>query len=212
MKKAYLTNKTEYQVNTIFCLGLNYMNHISEMNHTFPTQPVFFIKPNTAISYQNEVIHIPSICKNFHYEAEITLLISKDCKNVSEIEALDFIAGYGIGIDFTMRDQQEKAKAKGLPWTLSKSFDKSAMLSDFIPFDKPELLENLSFSLKQNGITKQTGNSRDMIFKPGKIIAYLSQFFTLQAGDVIFTGTPEGVGTLSPGDHLELFLNENLAI
>lgn len=198
-----LLNKEKVFVNKIFCLGLNYTEHITEMKHQKPQEPVIFLKANSALSYNNAIIEIPAISSNMHYELELVILIGKEGRNISQSQALEYIMGYGVGIDFTLRDIQDKAKAKGLPWTVAKSFDQSAFISEFIPYTN-EALNNLELELKLNGDIRQRAFTKDMLFKIPEIIEYISSLFTLNTGDLIYTGTPSGVGQVVSGDHLEV--------
>lgn len=186
----------------ILCLGLNYAEHAKEMKSDKPETPVIFMKPSSAIIHDKEKIVIPNISNEVHHEVEVVLLIGKDGKNIPKDKALEHIAGIGIGLDLTLRDIQKEAKAKGRPWTVSKGFDTSAPVSEFVSVEKITDLNNLSFNLKINDEIKQSGNTSEMLFKPDEIISYLSTIFTLQKGDLIYTGTPEGVGQIVSGDKL----------
>lgn len=186
----------------ILCLGLNYAEHAKEMKSDKPETPVIFMKPSSAIIHDKEKIVIPDISNEVHHEVEVVLLIGKDGKNIPKDKALEYIDGIGIGLDLTLRDIQKEAKAKGRPWTVSKGFDTSAPVSEFVSIEKITDLNNLSFNLKINNEIKQSGNTSDMLFKPDEIISYLSTIFTLQKGDLIYTGTPEGVGQIVSGDKL----------
>lgn len=204
-----ILNNEKIHVPKILCLGLNYAEHAKEMKSEKPESPVIFMKPSSSIIHNQENIIIPSISNEVHHEVEVVLLIGKDGKNISKEEALEYISGVGIGLDLTLRDIQKEAKSKGRPWTVSKGFDTSAPISDFISIDKINNLNNLSFQLKVNNELKQSGNTSDMIFKPNEIISYLSTIFTLQKGDLIYTGTPEGVGQIVSKDKLTASL-ENI--
>lgn len=188
--------------NTIYCLGKNYPLHAKEMGSNLPSTPVVFIKPSTSYNITNK-ISIPEISNDMHYEVELVCRISKNAENISEKEALDFIDAFAIGIDFTLRDIQNNAKKEGNPWSISKGFFGSATVGSFI--DKIDIQDynNLKISLKLNGELKQFGYTKDMIFKIPFIVSYLSNIFTLKSGDLIFTGTPEGVGKVDIGDVLE---------
>ena len=193
----------------IIAVGWNYMEHNLELNRVnIPTHPVIFMKPETALVKDNKPFFLPSFSNQIEYETEIVLRISKMGKNISEKFADRYFDAVGLGIDFTARDLQNEFKQKGIPWEICKAFDNSAPVSQFIP--KEELdIANLNFSLNLNEKTVQKGNTSDMIFKPNQIIAYISQFFTLKTGDLIFTGTPVGVGAVKIGDHLEGFIENN---
>lgn len=203
-------NKEKIQVSKIFCLGLNYLNHISEMKSERPTEPLIFMKPPSAIIHDGESIIIPKISNEVHHECEIVLLIGKDGKNISIEDAEDYILGIGAGIDVTLRDVQGEAKKKGRPWVVSKGFDTSAPVSDFIPVEDFNDLSNIEISLSVNNKLRQKGNSKDMIFGFAETISYLSQIFTLNRGDLIFTGTPEGVSQINTGDNISVNLNNLL--
>ncbi|MFA7274451.1 MAG: fumarylacetoacetate hydrolase family protein [Crocinitomicaceae bacterium] len=185
----------------IFCIGRNYGAHAKEMNAALPTTPIFFMKPDTAVLKESD-FYMPKFTNDLHYECEIVVRIDRVGKNIAEPFAHKYYSEIGLGIDFTARDLQQECKEKGLPWEIAKSWENSAPLSN-IWFDKSTLdLNNLKFSLKKNGEIVQTGNSSDMIFSIDQIIAYLSQFNTLKVGDLIFTGTPAGVGPVQVGDEL----------
>lgn len=192
----------------IFAVGWNYFAHNKELNPVnTPEHPVIFSKPETALLHDNKPFYYPEFSQNIHYETEIVVRISKMGKNISEKFAHRYYDAVALGIDFTARDLQNELKAKGAPWDICKGFDNSAPISEFLP--KEELdLDHLNFSLQINGEEKQKGNTENMIFSIDKIIAYVSQFFTLKTGDLIFTGTPEGVGPVHIGDRLEGFIEE----
>ena len=190
----------------IICIGRNYANHAIELGNTISSEPVFFLKPDTAISPKGHPFFIPDFSRNVHYEVELVIKINRLGKHIQESFAHKYYQEIGLGIDFTARDVQEEVKAKGLPWEKAKGFDGSAVISrSFIP--KEELdLNNIDFTLEKNGDTVQVGNSKDMLFNFDKIIAYISQFYTLKIGDLIYTGTPAGVGQLNNGDILKGFI------
>ena len=189
-------------VSKIFCLGLNYLNHISEMKSEKPSEPMVFMKPSSAIVQDNQFIIIPKISNDAHYEGEIVLLIGKDGKNISPEKAHEYILGIGAGIDVTLRDIQNEAKKKGRPWLIAKGFDTSAPISEFLPADKFPDFKNIQISLAVNDQLKQNGNSQDLLFDFSQTIAYISSIFTLNKGDLIFTGTPQGVGAINHGDKI----------
>ena len=193
----------QIEVRKIFCIGRNYADHAKEMNAAVPDAPVFFLKPPTAILDDGGTIFIPSISKELHHEVEMTVLIGRGGKNIQRGNAFNHISGYGIGLDMTLRDLQSEAKKKGLPWTLSKGFDTSAPLSHFTPADEIPDPHSLDIRLDVNGVTRQHSNTSNFIFKIDELIAYISQFFTFERGDIIFTGTPEGVAPVASGDRLE---------
>lgn len=187
----------------IFAIGRNYAEHIKELNNERPDEPVIFTKPDTAVLRNNAPFYYPDFSTDIHYEVELVLRICKEGKNVQEKFASKYYDAIGIGIDFTARDLQQKAKEKGLPWDIAKGFNGSAPISDtFIPVTDFKSLQDINFSLAVNGVTKQEGNTSLMLFSFDYIIAYLSKFFTLRTGDLIFTGTPKGVGPVSVGNKL----------
>jgi 2-keto-4-pentenoate hydratase/2-oxohepta-3-ene-1,7-dioic acid hydratase in catechol pathway len=195
----------------IFCVGRNYSGHIRELKNETPSDPVIFLKPDTAILKNNAPLYYPEFSKQIDYEAELVFRIGKEGKNISEKFAMNYIDGIGIGIDFTARDLQQKAKSKGLPWTLAKGFNGAAPVSEIFPLTKFQNIRNINFSLKKNGADVQKGNSSQMIFPIEKIISYISGFILIKKGDLVFTGTPEGTGSIQRGDKLEGYIeNEKL--
>jgi acylpyruvate hydrolase len=196
-------------VGKIVCIGQNYAAHIKEMKAETPTSPVFFLKPTTAIVPTGGEVVLPSISHDVHHEVELTVLIGKEGKNISPTSALDYVAGYGVGLDMTLRDVQAEAKKKGLPWTLAKGFDTSAPLSDFAASKQVMNPGNLTVQLKVNGVVRQQSSTNDLIFSVEKLIAYISRFVTLEKGDVIYTGTPQGVAQVKSGDVLEASLSDS---
>ncbi|HXA01640.1 MAG TPA: fumarylacetoacetate hydrolase family protein [Cytophagaceae bacterium] len=193
----------------ILAVGKNYLDHIKEMNSDRPEEPVIFSKPDTALLMNNSVFYLPDFSNNVQFEAELILRICKEGKNIEEKFAHKYFDGIGFGIDFTARDLQQKAKEKGNPWTLAKGFNGSAPVSEFLPLSTFPDIHNISFSLQVNGVIRQNGNSKMMLFDFGKIISYISKFITLKKGDIIFTGTPEGVDKVSMGDKLAGFIEQN---
>lgn len=191
----------------IICVGRNYGEHAKELGNEIPEAPVIFIKPDTAILKKGSDFYIPEFSDDIHYELEVVLKISKGGKYIQKENAGNHYDEIGLGLDFTARDLQTKLKEKGLPWELAKGFDGSAVVSDFEPKKKYDL-KNLGFSLTKNNEKVQDGNTKDMIFSPDDIIAFASQYFTLRVGDLIFTGTPKGVGKVSENDLLEAYLEE----
>ncbi|MEQ8364914.1 MAG: fumarylacetoacetate hydrolase family protein [Cyclobacteriaceae bacterium] len=196
----------------IFAIGRNYADHISELNNERPDEPVIFTKPDTALIRKNEPFYYPTISKDIHYEVELVLRISKEGKAIEEKFAHKYYDSIGIGVDFTARDLQQKAKEKGLPWDIAKGFNGSAPVSDtFYPVSHFKELNNINFKLEVDGVVKQQGNSSLMLFNFNYIISYLSKFFTLKTGDLIFTGTPKGVGPVALGNRLSAYIeNEKL--
>jgi 2-keto-4-pentenoate hydratase/2-oxohepta-3-ene-1,7-dioic acid hydratase in catechol pathway len=193
----------------IICIGRNYTNHISELQNERPDEPVIFLKPDTAILPKKFPFVIPEFSKDVHHEVEILVKISKVGKYIDAKFAHKYYDEIGLGIDFTARDVQNKLKEKGLPWEKAKAFDGSAVIGDFISKKNYNSLENITFELNNNGITVQKGNTGQMLWKIDEIIAYVSQYFTLKKGDIIFTGTPEGVSAVKPNDVLEGFIEGN---
>ena len=192
----------------ILCIGRNYAKHAQELGNTLPTEPLFFLKPETAIQPKGHPFFIPQFSNDIHYEVELVVKINKTGKHIEEKFAHKYYSEIGLGIDFTARDIQQECKAKGLPWEKAKGFDGSAQISSTF-IEKSDLeLDNIPFSLNKNGKQVQLGNSSEMIFKFDKIIAYLSKFYSLKIGDLIFTGTPEGVGKVEKGDLLNGFIGE----
>lgn len=192
----------------IFCIGRNYAQHAKEMNAEVPEQPIFFMKPDTSLLRPGTPFFYPSFSNDIHFECELVVRINKVGKKISKRFAHTYYNEIGLGIDFTARDLQQKCKEKGHPWEIAKSFEGSAPICrDFI--DKEELdLSNIDFTFKQNGEVKQIGNSKDMLFSIDELIVYLSQFMTLKKGDLIYTGTPAGVGAINIGDDLKGYIGE----
>ena len=204
MKKIKIIDTNEYvEVRKILCLGRNYAEHAKEMNAPTPKQPVIFMKPSTAIINGDEKIIRPSISKEMHHEIELVVVISKDGNNIPQEKAYAHIAGYAVGLDMTLRDLQSDAKKQGLPWTLAKGFDTSAPLSDIAPISNIPNPHSLRMICSVNGEVRQNGNTREMIFSIPHIIEYISKYISLEIGDLIFTGTPEGVSEVKPGDMIE---------
>ena len=191
----------------IICVGRNYGEHAKELGNEIPEDPVIFMKPDTALLKKGSDFYIPEFSDDIHYELEVVLKISKGGKYIQKENASKHYDEIGLGIDFTARDLQSKLKGKGLPWELAKGFDGSAVVSDFVSKDNYDL-ENLNFSLIKNNEKVQDGNTREMIFSPEDIIAFASKYFTLRVGDLIFTGTPKGVGKVSENDLLEAYLED----
>lgn len=191
----------------IICIGRNYADHAKEMKAEVPGSPIFFLKPDTAILRDGYPFYYPEFTKDLHYECELVIKIDKAGKNIAEKFAPKYYSKVTLGIDFTARDLQQICKEKGLPWEIAKAFEHSAPISlKYLDISKLDL-ENLSFELLKNGENVQLGNVSDMIFSIDQIIAYVSKFMTLKIGDLIFTGTPSGVGPVQIGDKLEGFLD-----
>jgi 2-keto-4-pentenoate hydratase/2-oxohepta-3-ene-1,7-dioic acid hydratase in catechol pathway len=189
----------------IFGIGRNYVAHIEELDNERPDEPVIFTMPETALLQRNRPFYYPTFSKDIHHEVEIVVKISKAGKNIDEKFAHTYYDEIGIGIDFTARDLQQKAKEKGLPWAIAKGFNDAAPISSFLPKSNFNL-SDLDFSLTLDGETKQFGNTKLMLFSFDYIISYLSRFFLLKKGDLIFTGTPSGVGPVVIGNRLETFI------
>ncbi|WP_266366720.1 fumarylacetoacetate hydrolase family protein [Tellurirhabdus rosea] len=192
----------------IIAVGRNYAEHIKELNNEQPDDPVIFTKPETAVLRDNEPFYYPDFSQDIHHEVEILVRISKVGKNIDEKFAHKYYDEIGIGIDFTARDIQSKLKAKGLPWDLAKGFNGSAPISKFVPKSEFPDLQNLNFRLDVNGETRQQGNTELMLFKIDYLIAFVSRYITLQQGDILFTGTPKGVGPVKVGDTLTAYLED----
>jgi acylpyruvate hydrolase len=190
----------------IICIGRNYVAHAKELNHEVPTQPVFFMKPDSALVIDNRPFFYPDFSTNVHHELEVVIRIDRLGRSIEERFANRYFSEVALGVDFTARDLQDEMKKKGLPWEIAKGFDYSAPVSQFFPVSKFRDIHDLSFRLDLNGTTVQDGKTSLMIFSFEKIIAYVSRFMTLKTGDLIFTGTPAGVGPVSVNDRLEAYL------
>lgn len=190
-------------VGKILCLGRNYTAHAKEMNATLTESPVVFLKPATALIHDGERVVLPRISSDVHHEVEMVIVIGKRAKNVGIEQAYEYVEGFAVGLDMTLRDVQNDAKRKGLPWTVSKGFDTSAPVSDVVEKAGVGDPHSLRLSLSVNGEIRQIGNTGAMIYRTGYLVSYLSSIFTLEPGDLIFTGTPEGVGPVRDGDILE---------
>jgi len=186
----------------IFCIGRNYAEHAKELNNPIPEEPVIFMKPPTALLRDNQAFYIPDFSNDVHYEVELVLRVCKNGKSVEREFASKYYDAVGLGIDFTARDIQSKCKAKGLPWEKAKAFDHSAVLGGFVSFDKLKDHKSIRFGLEKNGEVVQSGDSADMLFDFDALIVQVSKYFTLQQGDLIYTGTPAGVGPVAIGDVL----------
>jgi 2-keto-4-pentenoate hydratase/2-oxohepta-3-ene-1,7-dioic acid hydratase in catechol pathway len=194
----------------ILCIGRNYVEHIAELKNEMPEEPVIFSKLDTAILKDNAPFYIPSFTQDVHHEVEILLKICKDGKHIAPEFAHKYYDQIGLGIDFTARDLQTKLKTKGLPWELAKAFDGSAVVSNFYEKEHFGDINHLDFNLKVNDEVKQKGNTEQMIFTFDNIISFVSKYFTLRKGDIIFTGTPKGVSAVKNGDKLQGFIKEEL--
>lgn len=192
----------------IIAIGRNYAAHIEELQNEKPTEPVVFLKPDTALLKNNEPFYHPEFSENIHHEVELVLKIKKEGKFIDPKFARNYYDEIGIGIDFTARDLQQKCKEKGLPWEIAKAFNGSAPIGAFRPIANYPDVANINFHLDVNGERRQTGNTSLLIFPFDVILAYVSQFFTLKTGDLIFTGTPAGVGKVAIGDRLEAYVEQ----
>jgi 2-keto-4-pentenoate hydratase/2-oxohepta-3-ene-1,7-dioic acid hydratase in catechol pathway len=190
----------------IICIGRNYVAHAKELNNDVPTSPVFFMKPDSALVISNRPFFYPDFSNDVHHELEVVIRIDRLGRSIEEKYASRYFSEIGLGVDFTARDLQAQQKAKGLPWEIAKGFDYSAPISEFFPISKFKDIHNLGFRLDINGKTVQDGNTNLMIFSFENIIAYVSRFMTLKTGDLIYTGTPAGVGPVAINDRLEAYL------
>lgn len=192
----------------ILAIGRNYTEHIAELKNEKPDEPVVFTKPDTAILKNNAPFYYPEYTQEIHHEVELVIKISKQGKYIEEKFAHKYYDEIGVGIDFTARDLQTKAKAKGLPWAIAKGFNGSAPISDFLPKSSFQNLTDINFSLEVNQELRQKGNTSLMLFNFDYIVSYLSKFFTLKTGDLIFTGTPQGVAEIKIGDRLSAYIED----
>ncbi len=190
----------------IICIGRNYAAHAKELSNEVPTDPVIFMKPKSALLIQDKPLYYPEFTDDLQYECELVVKVSKNGKYIQEKFAHKYYHEVSVGLDFTARDLQQKQKDKGLPWEIAKAFDASAAVGAFVTLKDDQKIQELNFSLDLNGKTVQAGNTADMIFSVNKMIEYISQYFTLNIGDLIFTGTPAGVGPVNVYDKLEGFL------
>lgn len=205
------SNPPDLPVGKVVCVGRNYAEHAKELNNPVPSEPILFIKPATSVVPMQQPIGIPTEYGSCHIETEMALLIGKEIHNENASLAVEAIAGVGLGFDLTLRDLQNTLKEKGHPWEKAKAFDGSCPLSPFVATDGVDW-GNVDLTLTRNGERQQTGNSSDMLTGVGDLLSYISRFFTLQPGDVVLTGTPAGVGPLSPGDELTATLNDQLSV
>lgn len=193
----------------IICIGRNYADHIAELQNERPSEPVVFLKPDSAVLLKQHPFVIPEFSDDIHHEVEVLVKINKVGKYIDAKFAHKYYDEIGLGIDFTARDLQTRLKEKGLPWEKAKAFDGSAVIGDFLSIKNFSSLENITFELTNNGQTVQKGNTSMMLWKIDELIAHVSQYFTLKIGDIIFTGTPQGVARVNPNDVLEGFIEGN---
>jgi 2-keto-4-pentenoate hydratase/2-oxohepta-3-ene-1,7-dioic acid hydratase in catechol pathway len=192
----------------IFCIGRNYADHAKELNNPIPTEPIIFMKPLTAMMVGNKPLYFPDFTNDLHYEGEIVLRVCKNGRSVQPEFAHRYYDSIAFGIDFTARDLQDKLKQKGQPWEIAKGFDRSAPISPWIPVEEIKDRNDIHFQLKKNGEVVQDGHTRDLIFNFDTLICHISRYFTIQKSDLIFTGTPAGVGPVQIGDVLEGFIED----
>lgn len=190
----------------IICIGRNYADHAKELNNDVPSEPVLFMKPKNALLAPDKPLYYPEFTDDLHYECEVVVRICKNGRHIPERHARKYFNELSLGLDFTARDLQEKQKKKGLPWEIAKAFDGSAAVGRFIPVAENSPIDNLDFELRLNTERVQRGNTGQMLFSIPRILAYASQYFTLNIGDLIYTGTPAGVGPVTVYDHLEGYL------
>jgi 2-keto-4-pentenoate hydratase/2-oxohepta-3-ene-1,7-dioic acid hydratase in catechol pathway len=199
-----MCGETGYQIGRIFCIGMNYREHLVEMGSRIPDEPVVFMKPATSIVSNQTPIPFPSHGRDLNYETEFVFLIGKEGRPRDEADALNYIKGFTVGLDLTLRDLQARLRSSGSPWEICKSFDNSACIGDFIPCRSGMDLNNLHFACRINGELRQSGRSADMIFAPARQCYYLGTIWRLREGDIIFSGTPSGIGSLNRGDRIEI--------
>lgn len=196
----------------VICIGRNYTEHIKELANEKPTEPVVFLKPDTAILLKNQPFFIPEFSNDVHHEVEILVKINRVGKYIDKKFAHKYYDEIGLGIDFTARDLQEQLKAKGLPWEKAKAFDGAAVIGTWFPKSNFKNVDDINFSLQKNNVEVQKGNTSHMMWKIDEIIEYVSKYFTLKIGDIIFTGTPAGVSKVEPNDQLKGFIENQEAL
>lgn len=197
-------DRNSLNIARVFCIGRNYVEHVRELSSAMPAKPVVFIKPASCLVGPGERIHFPKHGSELHHEVEIVVKVGREGRVTTEEEALSFISSITVGLDLTLRDVQKELKQKGLPWEMAKAFEQSAPISDFIPYDGSLDLKDIPFGCKVNGIERQRGNTGNMIFSIPKLLVELSKIWVLRPGDLIYTGTPSGVGPLNIGDRIEV--------
>jgi 5-carboxymethyl-2-hydroxymuconate isomerase len=196
------------RVGKIVCIGQNYLKHIDELKSIRSKDPLIFMKPSTALLPEGNTINLPEFSKEVHHETELALLIGKEAKCISGDKWKDYVSGVGVALDLTLRDLQNAAKKNGHPWAICKGFDGSCPISTFVPQEKIKDIRGLNIQLFVNDVLRQNGFTGDMIWQIGELLAYISKIFTLEAGDIVLTGTPDGVGKLNSGDHLRASISE----
>lgn len=211
MSTSSLPGLSHLNIGNIYCIGRNYVEHAVELNNKPPEQPLVFLKPTSSVIFDGDTINLPPQSNNVHHEVELVVAIGKTGKSIPKDKALDHIAGYGVGIDVTARDIQQEAKDNAHPWTVAKGFDTFAPLSPFVDWHRISNPQDIMLEISVNGITRQSDSTKLMIFSVAELISYLSNIFTLQAGDLIFTGTPKGVSPIKSGDQIEATMNNGLA-
>lgn len=192
----------------IIAIGRNYIDHAKELNNPVPKEPIFFLMPDTALLRNNQPFFYPDFSNNIHFEVEIVIKMDRLGKNIAPKFANRYYKEIGVGIDFTARDLQQKCKEKGLPWEISKSFDGAAPISKFVSLEKFEDINNINFRLELNGEVVQKANTSEMIFKVDELISYVSKYMMIKIGDLLFTGTPSGVGPVKIGDRLTAYIED----
>ena len=198
-------SKNSMNVARVFCIGRNYVEHVHELSNVLPEKPVVFIKPASCLVAPGEKIHFPKHGNELHHEVEIVIKVGREGRAQMEEESLSFISALTVGLDLTLRDVQGELKKKGLPWEIAKAFEQSAPVGDFIPYDESLDLKDVSFGCRVNGIERQRGNTGKMIFSIERLLVELSRIWLLRPGDLIYTGTPSGVGPLTIGDTIEIY-------
>lgn len=213
MKTVKIKNSNkELPIGKIICVGRNYVEHIQELGNEIPEKPVIFLKPASAVIYSGDTIKYPDFSNDMHHEVELVLLIGSTIKNADLQTAENSIIAFGVGLDMTLRDVQNELKKKGHPWTIAKCFDTSAVLSDFLLISDYNLSLNEEIYLKVNDEIKQKDSLTKMMFKPAELVQYISSFMTIEAGDLIFTGTPKGVGKVNKGDKIKAGLENIISL
>lgn len=215
MKKDYFLeylNGENINVGTMFCIGSNYANHIKEMGGVVTSDPTVFIKPAQALIRDNESVVLPDFSENVHHEVELVIVIGKDCFAIEPEDAFNYIGGFAVGIDVTLRDIQNNCKTNGKPWAVAKGFRTSAPISKVVSVSDIGNEKYFDLKLEINGEIKQSGNTSEMERSVEQLVSYLSKVFSLRAGDVIFTGTPEGVGKINKGDKLKATLSNYVSL